>query len=222
MYHHHTGSFYGESFVEALLAAEGFDVIYPERHSLTELVSLLRTSHTAVFAEGSAIHALELCGSATPAVFVIGRRRDSIGRFTPLLADICRDWMVSDRLLFNVGMPADPKKHSGVVDLAGVLDDLWSFADLKRPRGFERADLIKAIRRDLHEHVEDSRNERGPDYEARAQQLGQIVCSSTPGSPLRIGWMPPAMDQGLVRRILSKISSIGAKWKLSFSRNMSL
>jgi hypothetical protein len=93
---------------------------------------------------------------------------------------------------------------------------------LKRPRGFERADLIKAIRRDLHEHVEDSRNERGPDYEARAQQLGQIVCSSTPGSPLRIGWMPPAMDQGLVRRILSKISSIGAKWKLSFSRNMSL
>jgi hypothetical protein len=221
MHHHHTGSFYGESFVETALAAEGFEVIYPERHSLTQLVSMLRASSIAVFAEGSAIHALELCGSATPAVFVIGRRSRSVDRFTPLLHAICRDWMVSDRLLFNVGMSQDPKKHSGVIDVSGVLDDLWSFADLKRPRRLDRARSMEAIRWDLEQHIGDPRNDREPDYEVRAQLVRELVRSSTPASPPQLTLMP-AKGQTLAARILSKISSIGAKWKLSLSRNMSL
>ena len=175
MHHHHTGSFYGESYVEAALKENGFEIIYPEQHALTELVAMLRTSAIAVFAEGSAIHALELCGSATPDVFVIGRRGRSIDRFSPLLSNICRKWMVSDRLLFNAGMSDDPKKHSGFVDLAGVMDDLWAFAGLSGP--INPADLRAAIDRDLQQHIEDIRNERSAGYDARARELTNLIRS---------------------------------------------
>lgn len=175
MHHHHTGSFYGESFVEAALTDQGFEVIYPEQYSLTELVKLLRSSELAVFAEGSAIHALELCGSATPAVFVIGRRKSSIPRFTPLLSNICRKWTVSDRLLLNAGMASDRKKHSGLVDLAAVLDDLQSFAGRLNFDPNAGLQAREAVRRDLEQHIADSRNERTEDYDARARELRKII-----------------------------------------------
>ncbi|WP_345165559.1 glycosyltransferase 61 family protein [Sphingomonas daechungensis] len=172
MHHHHTGSFYGESFIEAALEEEGFEIIYPERFSLTELIKILRSSSIAVFAEGSAIHALELCGSAVPAVFVIGRRSDSISRFTPLLSNICRKWTVSDRLLLNAGMSTDRKKHSGLIDLVAVFEDLQSFAELTTP-GNIRASALAAIRTDLERHIGDPRNDTNADD--RAGSLRRVV-----------------------------------------------
>ena len=183
MHHHHTGSFYGESYVEAALREHDFEIIYPEQHHLTELVAMLRASSIAIFAEGSAIHALELCGSATPDVFVIGRRGRSVDRFEPLLSDICRRWTVSDRLLLNAGMSDDPKKHSGIVNLAAVVGDLWQFAGLPGARAIDRDDLAAAVRRDLQQHIDDERNERSADYEARARQLTSIVRASTFAEP---------------------------------------
>lgn len=178
MRHHHTGSFYGESLVETVLADAGFEIVYPEHHKLTEVVTMLRASKIAVFAEGSAVHALELCGSAIPAVFVIGRRRGSVPRFTPLLSNICRKWMVSDRLLFNAGMPDDTKKHSGVLDLVAVLDDLWSFAGLAQKPPVSHAAICDAVLSDLERHIADDRVKRVPDHDTRAAALRQLVRSS--------------------------------------------
>jgi capsular polysaccharide biosynthesis protein len=178
MHHHHTGSFYGESFVEAELAAQGFEIIYPERYPLSELVRLLRTSSLAVFAEGSAIHALELCGSSTPDVVVIGRRGNSVPRFTPLLSSICKRWMVSDRLLFNGGMSTDPKKHSGVLDLSAVFDDLSAFAGIALPAGLASR-AAAAIHEDLEHHIEDPRGDRLSDHEDRATELRRVVGDTT-------------------------------------------
>jgi capsular polysaccharide biosynthesis protein len=175
LHHHHTGSFYGESLVESALAAEGFEVIYPERLTLTELVTVLRDSRIAVFAEGSAIHALELCGTSTPDVFVIGRRKGSVDRFTPLLSNICKRWTVSDGWRFSVGMSADRKKHSGVLDLLGVLGDLCSFAGLPDDHGIDAATARAAVQNDLDQHIEDERNERTPDYEVRAEAIRRQV-----------------------------------------------
>lgn len=174
--HHHTGSYYGESFIERLLVANGFEVVHPEDHSVTAMVGMLRASAIAVFAEGSAIHLLELCGSATPDVFVIGRRGLSIERFTPLLSDICSKWMVSDRLLFNAGMSPDFKKHSGILDLAAVVDDLSGFVGFAAGPEFEHSRALEAVRSDLEKHIADPRNIRTPDYDERSEELRQKVC----------------------------------------------
>jgi hypothetical protein len=174
LHHHHTGSFFGESFVETALAAEGFEIIYPEHHTVTELVTMLRASSVAVFAEGSAIHALELCGSATPAVFVIGRRSGSVERFTPLLSNICKAWKVSDRLLFNAGMSSDKKKHSGLLDLAGVFDDLQAFLG-RRIGDFDWSGAASGVLQDVELHIEDPRNGQSECDSERAAELRALV-----------------------------------------------
>ncbi len=132
--HQHTGSFQGEDLVEDALAAHGFEIVHPEKHSLRELLTMLRASEIAVFAEGSALHALELCGSRTPSVFVIGRRRGSSKRFRLLLSDVCDRWMISERVISSFGNSENPKKNSGIVDLEQVFSDLEGFlgVDLSR------------------------------------------------------------------------------------------
>lgn len=153
--HAHTGSYYGESYIERFLLAAGFEIIWPEDYTVHELVGILRSSSYAVFAEGSAIHALELCGSQTPATFVIGRRKGSVPRFTPLLSSVCNRFMVVDRCLFNDGLSDDPKKHSGFLDIYGVASEIAVFADLADV--ITPSDIPELIRQDLEAHISDPR-----------------------------------------------------------------
>jgi hypothetical protein len=168
--HSHTGSFYGESYVEQVLTGENFEIVYPEQHSITDLVTMLRASSVAVFAEGSAIHALELCGSAIPDTFVIGRRKGSAKRFTPLLSNISDRWMISDQLLLNSGMSHNPKKHSGVLDMAALMSDLQSFLGIGSDK-LSSTDIAASVQNDIEEHIRDPRNKRDDGYELRANEL---------------------------------------------------
>ena len=185
LHHHHTGSFYGESFVEKALAEEGFEIVYPEHHSLTELVIMLRSAGVAVFAEGSAIHALELCGSHTPAVAVISRRPVSMQRFAPLLYAVCDRWMVSEQLLATAGMSDDRKKHSGIVDLPALMRDLRSFAELSQDFDLRHGEMVTAIQHDLDQHVADPRNDVTADRETRAAEVRERVMGQALGRGLR-------------------------------------
>jgi hypothetical protein len=173
--HHHTGSYYGETFVQSALAEEGFEAIYPEDHSLNELVTLLRSCSLAVFAEGSAIHALELCGSAVPAVAVISRRQNSRERFEPLLSDICGNWMVSERLLMTAGLARDTKKHSGVVDLPALMRDLRSFANLSQDYDQRRNEMLAGVAEDVERHIHDARNDFSPEFGTQSEKLRTAV-----------------------------------------------
>ena len=175
LHHHHTGSFYGETFVEKALVEHGFSVVYPEYHTLTELVIMLRACNVAVFAEGSAIHALELCGSKVPAVAVISRRPVSTERFSPLLETICPRWMISDHLLKTAGMALDRKKNSGILNLPAVMGDLRNFANLSEDFDVRCDEMMKDVDHDIDRHIADPRNDRTEDYRSRAEELRRIV-----------------------------------------------
>ncbi|HEX7962744.1 MAG TPA: hypothetical protein VF493_22735, partial [Terriglobales bacterium] len=171
--------FYGESYVEEILASEGFEIIYPEQHSITDLVIMLRASSVAVFAEGSAIHALELCGSVVPDTFVIGRRTGSLKRFAPLLSDICERWMISDRLLLNCGMSQNPKKHSGILDLGAMMRDLQSFIGFTSGK-ISPAAIAASLRSDVEDHIKDPRSKRNGDHDLQANELRRAVEAAVP------------------------------------------
>lgn len=179
MNHHHTGSYYGESFVEQALAADGFEIVYPEDFTLTELVTKLRDASLAIFAEGSAIHALELCGSSVPAVAVISRRPVSVERFAPLLSDIADRWMISDHLVATAGMAVDTKKNSGLLNLAALMRDLRSFANLTENFDLRQDEMRRAVNHDIERHIADPRNERTPDYDIRAEDLRKLARDQT-------------------------------------------
>lgn len=148
LHHQHTGSYFGETYVEAALEAQGFEIVYPERHTLPQMIAMFRSSDLAVFAEGSALHILELCGTRTPDAFVIGRRSGSVARFAPLLSAVCTRSMTSDHWLANYGSDPNPSKHSGLLDLPAVLADLWRFAGLK-PLRHDLTAIWAAVERDV-------------------------------------------------------------------------
>ncbi|QIK78058.1 glycosyltransferase family 61 protein [Sphingomonas piscis] len=173
--HQHSGSFYGESFVEKALQKAGFEVVYPEDLSLTQLVEALRSAELAIFAEGSAIHALELCGSAVPDTAIISRRPASMRRFSPLLQDICERWLISDHVLAQAGLSMDRKKHSAVLALPALMRDLGRFAGLGNTWDDQAEIMAAAIDQDVCSHIQDSRVDRTDDYEVRAARLGSFV-----------------------------------------------
>lgn len=188
--HSHTGSFYGESYVETLLSTSGFEIIYPEQHTLNALVAMLRASDLAVFAEGGAIHVLELCGSKAPTVFVIGRRRNSIPRFAPMLAAVTDRWTVSDRVLTNLGMSIDSQKHSGFLDLLAVIEDLRTFVPglIGEP---DAAAAEAGVRKDVEGHILDPRNQFSTSSADMASALRTSIRSPAVGAAFASRIKPP-------------------------------
>jgi hypothetical protein len=68
------GRFAGEAWLETVLARAGFEPFRPEMHSLEEQMRRYRRAEHLLFAEGSAVHALQLLGSAPGRVTVLCRR----------------------------------------------------------------------------------------------------------------------------------------------------
>jgi hypothetical protein len=198
--HQHTGSYYGESFVQEALGKVGFEIIYPEQHSLTDLVTMLRAASIAIFAEGSAVHALELCGSKVPATAIISRRPKSRRRFSPLLSTICERWMIADHVMMTAGLGADAKKHSGVLNLPALARDLEVFTGLPSRLGTSD-EMLRGIERDLEAHIFVAASDRTVDYHLRAAELRKLVRGSAMHSMQvrqtvhAIAWRGPAIER---------------------------
>ena len=65
----------GEAYVERLLHAVGFMVVYPEEHDLFDQLRMYRQAEKIVFCEGSALHTLQLLGEGLGEVLVLNRRK---------------------------------------------------------------------------------------------------------------------------------------------------
>lgn len=173
--HSHTGSYFGETVVEKYLAGSGFDVIYPEDYSLKELVAILRKSELAVFAEGSAIHALELCGARIPHVFIIGRRPPSTKRWADLMKSISPKWKIYDRIVENFGMSPDKKKHSAFLEIEHLLSEICDFCRIPKTE-ISREEIVREVRAEVEEHISQF---DGEDASVAANRLRELAQTSS-------------------------------------------
>lgn len=78
------GMIVGEAGLEALFAAQGYEVIRPEEFKLARQVAMLRAASHVVGTEGSPFHLLAMAGQAGCNVAIIQRRR------SPVFAQICQ------------------------------------------------------------------------------------------------------------------------------------
>ena len=85
----------GEASLEALFAAEGYEVIRPEDHKLTRQVAMFRAASHVVGTEGSPFHLLAMAGQAGCKVAVMQRRR------SPVFSQICDhlEWFLGGKVL---------------------------------------------------------------------------------------------------------------------------
>ena len=79
------GAFAGESTLEALLKRNGFHIFYPEQHTLLQQLQTYKGAEEIVFAEGGALHVLELLGELSADIYIIARRPKSPAVFNAML-----------------------------------------------------------------------------------------------------------------------------------------
>jgi len=144
------GSYFGERLVERTLAANGFEVIYPESLAPTRLVQAFREASEIVFAEGSAIHLLEICGRISARVLVVMRRSDKfLSIFEPVLSSVVSDYdfykpsHIVDSLDWDTVVDRPQTNNAPCfVDVAALLKRILGSRAVV-PKGDEIADAVR-------------------------------------------------------------------------------
>lgn len=167
--HIHTGTYLGESLIEALLRDVGFDIVVPEETPIGVMLAKLRAAKIVVFAEGSAIHHLDLAGRIAARAFVIGRRPGTQYRFEQVLRSACSDWRILRTLSEPIGLDWNVKadelqfgKACSFVDLGDLVAALADFSGLDLPIP-DRETASRAIALDLARYLMDPRTGATPD-----------------------------------------------------------
>lgn len=174
-----TASLIGERILEEILASAGFAIHYPEKTSISETIARLRAANIIIFAEGSAIHNLELCGPINAEVFVISRRIGSRSRFGRLLDDLTARSFIYENItpLFPLewDMARDTPAYQSapaVLDLMDLVAAISSFTGMKLPSPDPGA-LHAAVRGRIADYVLDDPN--GPARPTTDEQLGAAL-----------------------------------------------
>jgi glycosyl transferase family 61 len=176
-HHIRSGTYLGESLIEALLAEAGFTIVRPEKMPLRTLAGLLRAAEQIVFAEGSAIHNLELCGPVKARIFVIGRRPGTKRRFGALLDSLCRDVRIFSGARAGASLGWDdahdvPRLGTACsfLPLGKLVDALSTFTGIALPQPDATA-VFDAVSRDLLRYLLDPRS----GVNASDAQLGRAL-----------------------------------------------
>ena len=74
------GLLIGEHALEERLAAEGYDIFHPQKHSMTEQVARYKAATQVIAAEGSAVHFFAMVARPNQRLAMILRRRSSATR----------------------------------------------------------------------------------------------------------------------------------------------
>lgn len=144
----YSGSYLGETLVEDILRESGrFEILHPQDHPVADVVDKLESCESAVFAEGSAIHILELCRTPPPKTFVVMRRDMQAWRkfFELMVAKRSPQvelHQVRDRLASLTWSAksegAADNKAAAVHDIAALLDSISAFCGIVLRKPSER------------------------------------------------------------------------------------
>ncbi|MCW8109083.1 glycosyltransferase family 61 protein [Alteromonas ponticola] len=80
------GALAGEAYIDKLMEENNFYVFRPEKFSLIEQLKIYKSADTLVFAEGGAVHVLELLGPLQADVHILQRRVHSPRVFAQILS----------------------------------------------------------------------------------------------------------------------------------------
>ncbi|WP_211162823.1 glycosyltransferase 61 family protein [Alteromonas ponticola] len=79
------GAFAGEAYLDKFMENNGFDIFRPEAYPLIEQLKRYKSAEQIVFAEGAAVHVMELVGSVDANVYLLQRKKNSQRVFKQVL-----------------------------------------------------------------------------------------------------------------------------------------
>lgn len=144
------GRYCNEELLEQLLAADGYEIVAPERLSLSEQVTVMQDAETLLFAESSALHLYGLVQRSGQSAGVIQRRRS----LPALIERQLEDGPVVVHAIDAISSVYWPAKRRDNLSLATLefnrLRDLLSAARLLSPTARWRAPYAPETAASLH------------------------------------------------------------------------
>jgi len=163
----HSGIYLGESLVERVLEQAGFAIVHPQDMPLGQFAGMLREAETIVFAEGSAIHNLELTGPVEARVMVIGRRDGTRRKFEGLVTSLAREAALFAQARVAGSLNWDrlndrPQLSTAcsIVPIGRLLEAIGAVAGIALPMPVE-GEIREAMRDDLMRYLRDPRGGQG-------------------------------------------------------------
>jgi len=176
----HSGVYLGESLIEEVLAQAGFAIVHPQDLPLADFAGMLRAADTIIFAEGSAIHNLELTGPVDARVMVVGRRDGMRRKFEAIVTSLAREaaFFAQARVAGSTGWD---RVHDqpllgtacSIVPIDRLIEAIGAFAGVEL--AMPDAETIRAaMRADLTRYLSDPRGGHGSTQEERAKALAAL------------------------------------------------
>jgi hypothetical protein len=149
------GAIAGESYLESFLERNDFHIFYPENHSIVEQLQTYKSAKEVVFAEGGALHVLELLGDIDANIYVIARRPKSQAVYNAMLEARAKSFtfFTSVVTLQSLFVPVQSNKtaHGSAISVVAI-DALVTFLQNSLQvdiATFVLKDFIEVVERDL-------------------------------------------------------------------------
>lgn len=176
----HSGIYLGESLVERVLAQAGFAIVHPQDLPMAGFAGMLRAAETIVFAEGSAIHNLELTGPVAAKVMVIGRRDGMRRKFEGIVTSLAAEaaFFAQARVAGSTGWDRARDQPllstaCSIVPIDRLIAAIGAFAGIALPMP-EEATIRAAMRDDLLRYMADPRGGYSSTEAERAKALAAL------------------------------------------------
>lgn len=158
----HEGGILGESILEDYFMKSGYYIMYPEKMSIEEQLSLYTNAEKIIFADGSAFHLFVLVSNPNQKVFCIWRRKIHHD-FNFQLFSFSGKKVIGSCHVVGVYVPSDKPNSSARQKARLNFKDLEN--ELKR-NGFVEQDTVLADLTDkyIHEEVENLAKITGKQY----------------------------------------------------------
>ena len=173
--HTHSGIYLGESLIERVLEQAGFTVVHPQDMLLADFAGMLLAAETIIFAEGSAIHNLELTGPVDARVMVIARRDGMKRKFEELVSSLAREttffaqaWVAGSLGWDRANDRPQLSTACSIVPIDALLEAIGAFAGLALSVP-EETEIRAAMREDLIRYLSDPRGGQGSTEAERAR-----------------------------------------------------
>ena len=92
------GAFSGERYIESIMESNGFTIYHPEKHDLIDQLVTYKNAEQLIFAEGTAIHVLELLAKVDAKIGVIRRRKLALDAIETPLSARSKQWTYTEEL----------------------------------------------------------------------------------------------------------------------------
>ena len=118
----HRGGYAAENYLEKLLHEEGFMIMKPEQIPLQDQLAYFHSAEMIIFAEGSAVHTMELLGRDNRKTGVIHRRADTLPLMTSVLKPRSSSFHAFDCCTTLPALTARDKGNLGTARALSLLD----------------------------------------------------------------------------------------------------